>query len=607
MSKQEALEILKNIYCNFNRTNNCYYVYSYTPEYDPISKKTKKKNVVSIGKIFAENGLGPIQFNSKFLNQHPIFMSLQVRREGKNNIVIKEVDLPFAKSNIRSDMPISKRMRIGATYFIKTVIKKSYTGQALIKLKENGLIDNSTYQQLYTLLIYTIMEGFENIDAIEYFVRSHAVPYSDNFNKDTICKLFSILNYELITEFFKIKQQIIKNDLLKDDIFLNKINSLVIDIVSIDSKIKGSNLDIKNEKVAKKEPSNNLLILHDKTTNNLLEYHEDFKHIKDIVTLDSFIKQLTYYNFQNYNIIVDKDYLSIINLRDLFNLGIDFISPVNMSYTFIKKLVNKHLDDLCVGNGCIKLCDNNEISYAFLVELSASYYNINTKKKDRKPIFIYLFYDDARAVLAKQALEDEVRELNALLDEYKEALDKARKQKKKNPNPIVLTLEQQKLIDEGIVKLNTTSNRYDLVKEKAYEKTLPMGVWALASSMKMACEEIFLRYKQHKDLKARYSFLKNLEKNTFKASAESNLDDQLFINLLVNEFIYSLKLKALSYNKEACSKDKVIFLQNSLSLSLKDLDTLEGIYINENTIIPTSNMKNRHENLFKMLQIEAIK
>lgn len=49
-----------------------------------------------------------------------------------------------------------------------------------------------------------------------------------------------------------------------------------------------------------------------------------------------------------------------------------------------------------------------------------------------------------------------------------------------------------------------------------------------------------------------------------------------------------------------------MFKQNSLHLTLKDLDTLECIYINESTIIPTTNMLKRHENLFKMMQIDPI-
>lgn len=99
----------------------------------------------------------------------------------------------------------------------------------------------------------------------------------------------------------------------------------------------------------------------------------------------------------------------------------------------------------------------------------------------------------------------------------------------------------------------------------------------------------------------------NFEDNALKASAEPSFDAQLFISLLAKEFLYSLKLKTLSYNKEASFKDKVTCLQNSLLLSLKDLDTLENIYINANTIIPTNNMQNGFENLFQMLQIKAIK
>lgn len=607
MSKQEAYVILKNIYCNYNKINKCYYVYSYTPAYDPISKKTKKQNVVSIGKITEENGFGPIQFNSKFLNQHQIFASLKVIREDKNKIVIQEATRDPSRLNTRDDLLTSRHMKIGASYFIKSVVEQSYTGRAVNKLRQKKLISATTYKQLYTMLIYIIMEGFDHINAIEYFVRDHVVPHTNGFNKDTIYRLFSALSSEVIIEFYKIKQQIMQNDLSKIRSNFRERHFIALDGTNIDSVSKISYADYGKSKSGKDNPIVNFLALIDQTSGNLLGHCVYSGHTTDISTLEGSVKQLAYYGCKNYTLIVDRGYWSLYNLSVLYNLGVDFITHVKMSHTSIKNIVNKYIDDLSVGNGCIKISHGKEVNYACLVDLSWSYYNVNTKKKDRKPIYLYLFYNAAITASAKQALEDEVRELNVLWDEYKEALAKARKQKKKNPEPPVLTIRQQELIEKGIVVFNTKFNRYDLSREKANEETLPMGVWALAASTKMDCEEIFLRYRQRNTIEVMYRFFKNnVDGYVLNVSTEQSFQAKLFVGLLASEFLNSLKLKALKYNKKVADKEKVVFKQNSLHLTLKDLDTLECIYINENTIIPTTNMLKRHENLFKMMQINPI-
>ena len=76
MNLEEAYGLLNNIYVNFSKRAKSYYVYSYRPQYDTVTKRTLKKDVTSIGKIFSETVLGEITFNSSFLNAHPGFVNL---------------------------------------------------------------------------------------------------------------------------------------------------------------------------------------------------------------------------------------------------------------------------------------------------------------------------------------------------------------------------------------------------------------------------------------------------------------------------------------------------------------------------------------------------
>lgn len=92
MDLSDAYSVLSNVYVNFCKSAKCFYVYTYTPKYDPETKRTLKKNVQSIGKITSEDGLGEILFNGKFLNANPGIVDFKVLRTAKNKIHIEPIN-----------------------------------------------------------------------------------------------------------------------------------------------------------------------------------------------------------------------------------------------------------------------------------------------------------------------------------------------------------------------------------------------------------------------------------------------------------------------------------------------------------------------------------
>ena len=64
-------------------------------------------------------------------------------------------------------------------------------------------------------------------------------------------------------------------------------------------------------------------------------------------------------------------------------------------------------------------------------------------------------------------------------------------------------------------------------------------------------------------------------------------------------------MRIVEWNKDKPKKDQVMLKDNSMYMTFKDLDTVECIYHN-NTIIPTTNILKRHENLFNMMGIDPI-
>ena len=103
-----------------------------------------------------------------------------------------------------------------------------------------------------------------------------------------------------------------------------------------------------------------------------------------------------------------------------------------------------------------------------------------------------------------------------------------------------------------------------------------------------------------------YRYFKNhVDADTLNVFTEHTFNTKLFIGLLASEFLNSLKLKSLEWNKTAPEKSKVKLKDNSMYMTFKDLDTLECIRHGD-VIIPTTNILKRHEALFNMMGIDPV-
>lgn len=330
-------------------------------------------------------------------------------------------------------------------------------------------------------------------------------------------------------------------------------------------------------------------------------------HITDLSTLEGAVRQLTYYGCDNNTIIVDRGYWSVYNVCVMYNLGLDFIAHIKTSHGIIKKFIQKHIDDLSVGNGCEKIVSGDEVNYARCFELKWNYYDIKQSSKKTKPIYLYAYYNSSIAYSEKRALEDEVRELNEEYNECKAELAKAISLHKKKPEIPKLKKRYQELLDDVIIKLNPVHNRYDICNQEAFRYCQLNAVWLLASTQKDSCEDNFLRYRQRNDIEVMYRYFKNhIEAETLKVSTEHNFAAKLFSGLIASEFLNSLKLRINSWNRNNAQIGNAVKLKdNSMYMTFKELDTIECIFHND-TIIPTTNILKRHENLFGMMNINPI-
>ena len=426
-------------------------------------------------------------------------------------------------------------------------------------------------------------------------------------NKDTVQRLYPVLSDTFIVAFYKKKQEIMRADLSKLSIPLATRKYIALDGSNIDVNSNNiSNADYGNSKSGNDVPIVNFLALIEQTTGTIFGHCSYSGHTNDIATLEGSVKQLAYFGCDKYNLIVDRGYWSTYNVSVMYNLDIDFIMHVKISHNAIKKFIKNNIDDLAVGNGCVKIEQENEVNYACKFKLMWSFYNVKAQAKQRKPIYLYAFYNPAIAQAYKSQLKDEAIELNRVHNEYKENLAKAVAQHKKKPTQPKLTERQQDLIDDGIISFNTQKNRYDLNNAKVSQISQENGVWLLASTQEYDCEEIFMRYRQRNEIEVMYRYFKNhVQADTLRVSNDDHFNAKLFLGLISSEFLNTIKMKVVEWNKDKPKKEQVKLKDNSMYMTFKDLDTLECIYHN-NTIIPTTNILKRHENLFNMMDIDPI-
>ena len=115
-----------------------------------------------------------------------------------------------------------------------------------------------------------------------------------------------------------------------------------------------------------------------------------------------------------------------------------------------------------------------------------------------------------------------------------------------------------------------------------------------------------MRYRQRNEIEVMYRYFKNhVQADTLRVSNDDHFNAKLFLGLISSEFLNTLKMRIVELNKDKPKKDQVKLKDNSMYMTFKDLDTLECIYHN-NTIIPTTNILKRHENLFNTMGIDPI-
>ena len=203
-------------------------------------------------------------------------------------------------------------------------------------------------------------------------------------------------------------------------------------------------------------------------------------------------------------------------------------------------------------------------------------------------------------------LHKKVSAINQALSRYKQACAKASRDHSSKPAAVQLTLEQEKLISKGIVKLNTDSGKYDLNEELARTHCVIESCWMLASDRELEVEQAFTIYRQRNQIESLNRDLKNnVGLDTNGAQTRTSYEARQFLGILAAEMHMQLRHRVTAYNATHPQNEQAVLKHNSVHCTLMDLENIEATY-DGNTIVPTSNLSLNHYNLFRACGLDPV-
>ncbi|SPT68267.1 Transposase [Anaerobiospirillum thomasii] len=619
----KARNSLPRVYINAKGKDEDRIVYVIAYELVYVEGKSYKKNSKTIGRIESADGFGTINFNAAFLRDNPIFDEVTVKRIGRNtsknnaeksqfSFELKKKDNKtkqqknqMAKPDVDTTPEIfaePRIMKFGASYFIKSVIENSASGRALRQLN----LSKIRYNQLLTVLVYIIACGIDQIEAIEYYVRDHIVPYKKNMNKDVLYNLWKHLDEATQRKFFELKQTIIHNSTCKMGA-VSKTKYFALDGSNCDCYARNiSKATYGKSKSGTDTPIVSYLSMIDQKSGELVSFYPYSGSTPDISTLEGAVKHSLKAGCDDYCLVTDRGYSSSYNISFLYDKGINFLMHLKASSSHIKAIIRENIDALCCGNNCSIIRHEKEVNYAMQIEKLWSYGNRQKgKERNRAKIYLYLFYNKDIYQETKDFLISTIEEANVKYDDYKRKLAKAKKQHKSNPE-MDLSSSVEKLMKDNIIILDKTTNRFIFNNEKGNIYCHESSVWILASSLQLSCEDAFNAYRERNNIEVMYRYLKDqVDASTMHVSSDTSFTGKLFVSLLASEFLNMMNLKIKQHNKTAPECDKVKLKSNSLSMTFKDLDLIECTqYADE--IIPKTNLSKNYEKLFQIFNVDPI-
>lgn len=580
----------------------CYSYDSHTNE----KGKSVKTNTVRIGVIRSETGLGVIEFNDLFLRRNPHYEHIEARRvqagkKGRNDVVFFKKDKAaqamseaLTKQESKSVSGEIRTVKFGLTYFLKQLICRSHTGRAL---RMTCGKDTELYDRIISLMMFTAVNGADSLYDMQLWAHDHLMPSSASFDKDCISRIFAKMDSKFILKFYQNKHAVITNDLRKKKIAPSSRRTLALDGTNFDSWAHNLMAEPGKSKSGSDAEIMSLMVLMDQKSGDVFFHQSPAGNVTDISTLESAIKHCKYYNSGPVIIVADRGYWSVYNISICFAHDTSFLIHAKLQSSVLKNMISEHADDIFCGSDCMLIERKAEDCYGIRIEKQWSWFSPRDNKTKRSPIYFYVYFNHQNFMAANKKLYKKKEEINELFDNYKEDLARAVAAHRKKPPMPVLTVEQNRLISEGLIVLNAATGRYVLNKEKLFARQMQECCRVLASDVKMPVEEACWTYRERNAIESLNRVLKNqVELNTNGSHSRVSYEAKQFLGICAAELHVQIRNGVNDYNLEQPKADMAELKYNSIHCTLTDLDNIEATY-DGSVIIPTSNLSHRHERL----------
>ena len=309
----------------------------------------------------------------------------------------------------------ASRMKVGMMDIIDHIGKSSGIDDAVY-----GSTDIGTAQKILSLSRYLLASNGQSFPGITAWQYTHPLPYEDGISENTYHSLFDKIgrDEELQQSFFVSRCSEIKNRavLAYDSTTISTYSENLPEARRGFSKTRDGLDTVK------------LLTLYSIETRQPIAFTKQPGNLPDVITIENALKQLQILNLDNAEIVTDNGYYSEKNLSQMLHAHFNFITLVKTGIKWVSKELAAHRDELKgISSACPFDTNTHGVTVMLMHDFSRTRKYASHKKDIQKGdeetftrrIYLHLFFNPMRRVEQDCALDKDLFELKALLEEGK--------------------------------------------------------------------------------------------------------------------------------------------------------------------------------------------
>lgn len=512
------------------------YVMTYSNQWDPVSKRSKRTNSKKVGKLNLETGL--ITFDSEFLDEYPELNDLLVYKigtgKGSKYKFVKKIENEI--NLILSKIKETTKLHGGATWVLDQIVKDSPIGRALQKC----FPEKNQAKKILSLAYFLVLNRDNAVYNYEEFAECTKLPFQKPLNSTQVNRLFTMISENNIESFFS----------LLDEEFTNNLNDayeptyLALDSTSISTYSKKiSAADFGHNKDGDDTPQVNVLFLTEQKSGLPLYYRTYDGAVPDISTLRNVIASRARLKLNNDVVFVsDKGYMSSKNIDDCLRNNVHFLFNCKINSNgknFIQSCIDEHLNDLVNTNN--KVLHLNQYVVSDKITWKYDSFPVQGKRasyKDSVELFVHFYYDDN---IKKQAFDNFTDRLCSIKERYN--------------NNEEISPEDNKIVQNFMDISSDGKARINMAKQNEHLKYC--GIRVLISDVVSCPIKAHQAYDNRNTVEYAFNTLKSrLKCNRLRCHGNASLRGKIFVQIIACSIAIMIRNRIAEYNKTATDKNE---------------------------------------------------